>query len=141
MTEECVFCGIIEGEIPSRTVYEDEEVIAFLDVNPLQRGHTLIVPKNHVASIRGMTDVSSLTVFQRVHDLVEPITDAVDAPAFNIGLNDGMAAGQEIPHVHFHIIPRFQGDGGRPIHAVIPSPPRIEDSEMDEIAEDIRSRV
>lgn len=141
MSEDCIFCQIIEGDIPSRTVYEDDDVLAFLDVNPLQRGHTLVVPKQHAASIREMSDGDSLAVFRKVHDLVEPVVDAVDASAFNLGLNDGEAAGQEVPHVHFHIVPRFRGDGGRPIHAVMPSPPDIDDDEMDELMEAIRGKV
>lgn len=141
MAEDCIFCQIIEGDIPSRTVYEDSDVLAFLDVNPLQRGHTLVVPKQHAASIRDMEDEDSIAVFRAVHDLVEPVTGAVDAPAFNLGLNDGGSAGQEVPHVHFHIVPRFRGDGGRPIHAVMPSPPDIGDEELDEIMEAIRGNV
>lgn len=141
MAEDCIFCQIVEGEIPSRSVYEDGDVVAFLDVNPLQRGHTLVVPKQHAASIREMSDEDSMAVFRAVHDLVEPVTSAVDADSFNLGLNDGGAAGQEVPHVHFHIVPRFQGDGGRPIHAVMPSPPEIGEDELDEIEARIRERV
>ncbi|MDY7081069.1 MAG: HIT family protein [Halobacteria archaeon] len=138
---DCIFCKIIDGELPSRTVYEDDEVIAFLDVNPLQRGHTLVVPKQHEAGVDDLDEEVSEAVFEKVRQLAPRVKDAVDAPAYNIGLNNGGEAGQEVPHVHFHIVPRFEGDGGGPIHAIMPSTLDLSDGEMDEIEESIKENL
>jgi len=138
MTDDCIFCSILEGEIPSHKVYEDDETYAFLDVNPLGRGHTLVVPKQHAPSLTDLGDDGE-AVFEMVRRLAPRVADAVDAPAYNLGLNNGSEAGQEVPHVHLHIVPRFDGDGGRPIHAIQPSPPEIGDDEMEEIASAVAS--
>jgi len=131
-----IFRKILDGEIPSRDVYEDEETYAFLDVNPLARGHTLVIPKQDAEALEELDDGGE-ALFDTVRRLAPRVADAVDAPAYNIGLNNGEAAGQEVPHVHAHIVPRFEGDGGHPIHAIQPSPPSIEEEEMDEIQDAI----
>ncbi|XGI84246.1 HIT family protein [Halorutilales archaeon Cl-col2-1] len=141
MSEDCIFCKIIDGELPSRKVYEDDKVLSFLDVNPLSRGHTLVIPKNHSETLEDLDDEYSEAVFSAVRDLVEPVTEAVDADAANVGINNGEAAGQEVPHLHAHIVPRFEGDGGGPIHNILPSTVELEDDEMDEIAESISGNV
>ena len=127
-----IFRKILDGEIPSRDVYKDEETYAFLDVNPLARGHTLVIPKQDAEALEELNDGGE-ALFDTVRRLAPRVADAVDTPAYNIGLNNGEAAGQEVPHVHAHIVPRFEGDGGHPIHAIQPSPPSIEEEEMDEI--------
>jgi histidine triad (HIT) family protein len=127
-----IFRKILDGEIPSRDVYEDDETYAFLDVNPLARGHTLVIPKQDAETLEDLDDGGE-ALFDTVRRLAPRVADAVDAPAYNIGLNNGEAAGQEVPHVHAHIVPRFEGDGGHPIHAIQSSPPSIEDEEMEEI--------
>jgi histidine triad (HIT) family protein len=127
-----IFRKILDGEIPSRDVYEDDETYAFLDVNPLARGHTLVIPKQDAETLEDLDDGGE-ALFDTVRRLAPRVADAVDAPAYNIGLNNGEAAGQEVPHVHAHIVPRFKGDGGHPIHAIQPSPPSIDDEEMEEI--------
>jgi len=131
-----IFRKILDGEIPSRDVYEDEETYAFLDVNPLARGHTLVIPKQDAEALEELDDGGE-ALFDTVRRLAPRVADAVDTPAYNIGLNNGEAAGQEVPHVHAHIVPRFEGDGGHPIHAIQPSPPSIEEEEMDEIQDAI----
>jgi histidine triad (HIT) family protein len=127
-----IFRKILDGEIPSHDVYEDENTYAFLDVNPLARGHTLVIPKQDAETLEDLDDGGE-ALFDTVRRLAPHVADAVDAPAYNIGLNNGEAAGQEVPHVHAHIVPRFEGDGGHPIHAIQPSPPSIDDEEMEEI--------
>lgn len=107
MTDECVFCGIIEGEIPSHKVYEDEDVVAFLDTNPVSKGHTLVVPKEHVETIHdaeGMDHVWNVLV--KVSNAVE---DAFDPEGINISQNNGEEAGQEVFHMHFHVTPVYDG--------------------------------
>lgn len=131
-----IFRKILDGEIPSHDVYEDEKTYAFLDVNPLARGHTLVIPKQDAKTIEDLDD-GGAALFDTVRRLAPRVADAVDAPAYNVGLNNGEASGQEVPHVHMHIVPRFEGDGGHPIHAIQPSPPSIDDEEMAEIQADI----
>lgn len=137
--EECIFCRIIAGEIPSRTVFESAEVMAFLDANPLARGHTLVVPTDHHRRVQELPTATARSLWAAVSELVGPIETAVEADASNVGLNNGPASGQEIPHVHVHIVPRFEGDGGQPIHAVGGTPPSLDDAQLDEVADAIRA--
>ncbi len=137
MSEDCIFCQIVAGEIPSHTVYEDDDVFAFLDVNPLAPGHTLVIPKGHHERLQDLPDDEAEDLYETLHELIPAVENAVDAPASNVGFNNGEESGQEVPHVHGHIIPRFEGDGGNPIHAVGGSPPDLDDDELETIAEDI----
>jgi len=137
MAEDCIFCGIVAGDIPSRTVYEDDDVLAFLDANPLAPGHTLVIPKEHHETLGDLPEEPGAAVFAALHDLAPVVEDAVDADASNVAFNNGEAAGQEVPHVHGHVIPRFEGDGGRPIHAIAGSRPDLSDDELDDIADRI----
>lgn len=137
MTDDCIFCRIIDGDIPSRTVYEDEDVFAFLDANPLATGHTLVIPKAHHERLDDLSTSASSSLFDAVHALTPAIETAVDADATTIGINNGPAAGQEVPHVHVHVVPRFDGDGGGPIHAIAPDRPDPSDDELDRTHEAI----
>lgn len=134
---DCIFCGIVAGDIPGRIVAEREAAVAFLDANPLAPGHTLIVPRGHYATFAEAPEATLDAVFDLLADLTPPVERAVDADASNVGFNNGAASGQEIPHLHGHIIPRFEGDGGRPIHAVGGARPDLSDDELDDIAADI----
>ena len=139
--EDCIFCQIVDGEIPSRTVYEDENVTAFLDANPLAPGHTLVIPKEHHETLGDMPEDTGARVFEVLHQLTPAVEGAVDADASNVAFNNGEAAGQEVPHVHGHIIPRFEDDGGNPIHAIVGSRPDLSDDELDDIADSIAGRA
>jgi histidine triad (HIT) family protein len=141
MTDDCIFCRIVDGDIPARSVYEDDDVLAFLDANPLAPGHTLVIPKAHHRALRDVPAALSAAVFETVHDLVGDVEDAVDADAHTVAVNDGPAAGQEVPHMHVHIVPRFEGDGGGPIHAIAGARPDLSDAELDDIAGNIKARV
>ncbi|MFC5133673.1 MULTISPECIES: HIT family protein [Haloferacaceae] len=134
MSDDCIFCSIVAGEIPARTVYETDEVLAFLDANPLARGHTLVIPKTHAGRVGDLDVDRTRALFDAVAELTPRVQEAVDADAANVGINDGEAAGQEVPHVHAHVIPRFEGDGGAPIHAVGGARPDLSDDELDDIA-------
>ncbi|AFZ72879.1 HIT family protein [Natronobacterium gregoryi] len=136
-----IFSQIVEGEIPARVVYEDETTLAFLDANPLAPGHTLVVPKDEYERLNDIPEDVADDLYDTIHRLVPAVEDAVDADASTVAFNNGEAAGQEVPHVHCHIVPRFEGDGGGPIHAVAGETPDLEDDELDEIAEDIESRA
>jgi len=136
---DCVFCAIVDGEMPSYTVHEDDRVMAFLDANPLARGHTLVIPKAHHERVNDLPAALATDVFAAVHDLTDRVERAVDADATTIAFNNGVAAGQEVPHVHAHIVPRAEGDGGRPIHALVEDRPDVADGELADLAETIGS--
>jgi histidine triad (HIT) family protein len=134
----CVFCRIIRNEIPAHKVYEDESALAFLDIHPSAPGHTLIIPKAHVPRIEDMKEEDADALFKALYKLVGRIQAAVDAPSSTIGVNNGSESGQEIPHVHIHVIPRFRGDRGGIIQGLARSGRRLNKAEMLQIAEKIK---
>ena len=102
----CIFCQIIQGKSNAYKIYEDELTIAFLDINPISNGHTLIVPKLHETKLENLPEKHSIALFKTVRELVGPIQKAMSTSSANIGINNGREAGQIIPHIHVHIIPR-----------------------------------
>lgn len=134
----CVFCRIVRGELPVHKVHEDDRVLAFLDIHPSAPGHTLIIPKIHVTRIEDMPDEDADALFEALHRLVGRIQAAVDAPSSTVGINNGPESGQEVPHVHIHVIPRFRGDRGGIIQGVTRSSRRLSQEEMRRIAERIK---
>lgn len=109
--EKCIFCKIIKGEIPCNKVYEDENNFVFLDVNPINPGHTLLIPKEHYENIHEMPDELLEKTMPVVKKIADAIKSAVGATGINIGQNNGASAGQAVFHYHMHIIPRFENDG------------------------------
>lgn len=109
--EDCIFCKIVNGEIPSYTVYQDDDTLAFLDINPNTQGHTLVIPKKHAANIIDMDDKDIASVFRTVHKVVSSLQAAINPEGFNLVVNHGEVAGQVIHHFHCHVIPRNTGDG------------------------------
>lgn len=138
MVERCVFCRIVRGEVPSHVVYEDERSLAFLDINPSAPGHTLVIPKVHVARVEDLSEEDATALFRALHRLVGRIQEAVDAFASTIGINNGRESGQEVPHVHIHVIPRSMGDRGGIIQGIARSFRRPREEEMRQIAMIIR---
>lgn len=141
MAERCVFCRIIRGEIPSLKVYEDEKSLAFLDIHPSAPGHTLVIPKAHTARVEDLPENDAAALFRALHRLVGLIQAAVDAPASTIGINNGRESGQEVPHVHIHVIPRSRGDRGGIIQGIARAPSRPNEDEMRQIAVRIKRLV
>lgn len=141
MSDECIFCRIVDGDIPARVVYEDDDVLAFLDANPLAPGHTLVIPKEHYEDLEATPAEDGEMTFAAVHYLTPIVKEAVDAAGSNIGVNDGEVAGQEVDHLHVHIIPRFEGDGGGPIHNVAGERPELSDDKLDDIANTIETEA
>jgi histidine triad (HIT) family protein len=139
MSDDCLFCQIIEGEIPSYMVYEDDSTYAFLDVNPLARGHTLVIPKDHYERLGDVPADVAGDVFGAVSEVAPAVEAAVDAPASTVAINNGEEAGQEVPHTHWHIVPRFPDDGGRPIHSLFAGAD-LADDEMESVAAEIRNQ-
>ncbi len=141
MADSCIFCAIVEGRIPSYIVYEDEKTLAFLDIHPSAPGHTLVIPKAHIPRVEDLPEEDARSLFAALHKIVGRIQEAMGAPATTIGINNGRESGQEVPHVHIHVIPRNRGDSGGIIQGVSRSPQRLNDEEMARIAKEIRERI
>jgi histidine triad (HIT) family protein len=120
---ECIFCKIISGSIPSHKVYEDDFVIAFLDIYPCSEGHTIVLPKKHIRLFTEMNTDDASTMFASVNTVSKAICRAFDLDGMNIGMNVGEVAGQSVPHVHVHIIPRKHGDNGGSMHSIVETKP------------------
>lgn len=107
---DCIFCKIGAGEIPSFKIYEDELVLAYLDINPFSEGHTLVIPKSHTAGLLDTDDAMLMELIKKVKKIASHIKATLPCDGFNILQNNGEAAGQTVKHIHFHIIPRKNGE-------------------------------
>ena len=109
---DCIFCKIVKGEIPSAKVFENEHVLAFLDISQLSKGHTLVIPKIHNENIYDMDAETARNLFEVVPQLTNAIKADLNPAGMNLLANNGEAAGQEVFHFHLHLIPRYgKGDG------------------------------
>lgn len=111
MNSDCIFCKIIAGEIPSTKIYEDEDTLAFLDISPIVKGHTLVIPKCHHNPITQTPDDVLAKCICVAKKIAQAQTEALGADGVNLHQANGSAAGQVVPHIHFHVIPRFDSDG------------------------------
>ena len=109
---DCIFCKIIAGEIPSSTVYEDDQVVAFLDISQVTPGHTLVVPKQHFRNLLEMDADSSSQLFAHVPDIARKVMKATGAKGMNILNNNEEIAGQTVFHTHVHLAPRYEETDG-----------------------------
>lgn len=111
MEENCIFCKIADGEIPSKTLYEDDMFRVILDINPASKGHALILTKKHFKNIYEMDNVTASEVFVLAKRMAKAMTEALGCDGFNIVQNNGEVAGQTVFHFHLHLIPRYTNDG------------------------------
>ena len=107
MKNNCVFCAIAANEIPSFKVYEDDLVLAYLDINPFSQGHTLVIPKEHSSGLLDTSDETLAALVARVKKVASHLKATLPCDGFNILQNNGEAAGQTVMHIHFHIVPRY----------------------------------
>lgn len=110
-SQECIFCKIVAGEIPATTIYEDDKVLAFLDIGPIHEGHTLVIPKVHAATMDACEPETLAAVGAVLGRMGKAVKAATGCDAYNCLCNNGRASGQLVDHVHFHIIPRYESDG------------------------------
>lgn len=108
---DCIFCKIVNGELPSFKVYENDTVLAFLDIRPVSAGHTLVIPKQHSHNIFDIAEKDWRAVADAVRTIAIAIEKGVGADGVNIAMNNREHAGQVVFHAHVHVIPRFKGDG------------------------------
>ena len=134
---DCIFCKIASGQVPSVRIYEDESVFAFLDIGPVSDGHTLVIPKQHFEKLHKCPAEILKQITVVLGRLAGVVADATGADGYNILCNNGPAAGQIVEHLHFHIIPRKDGDG---IFDRWPSK-TYEEGEMEAVAGRIRKNL
>jgi len=117
---DCIFCKIVKGEIPSVKVYEDESVLAFMDINPINDGHTLVIPKKHAENIFEIEAKDLLAVMEVAHKIARAIKESLKPEALTVVQLNGRLAGQMVPHLHVHLIPRREGDALKVSWEMIP---------------------
>lgn len=135
--DDCIFCLIANGQIPSSTVYEDDDFRAILDLNPAQKGHTLILPKEHYANLFEMPEELAEKVLPAAKKIAKAVMEATGADGVNLVQNNGEAAGQTVSHFHLHIIPRKTGDNALPLWTPGESVPE----EQKKLAAEIAARL
>lgn len=128
---ECIFCKIVKGEVPNYTVYEDENALAFLDIFPHAKGHTVVIPKRHAETYFDLSGEEASQLAQGVKKAMEKVQSALNPDGFNVGWNQKPAGGQVVPHLHIHVFPRYEGDGGGSVHSMT----KKWDGDVKEIAE------
>ncbi len=141
MAGDCIFCKIAEGAIPSHKVYEDAQVFAFLDIHPLTTGHTLVIPKRHVERFEDLGSDEAAFLWRNVHRITPAVTKATGADGATLAINNGRGAGQEVPHVHVHVVPRSASDGAGPIHALFSRRPQVTPDGLAALATRIQGQI
>ena len=137
----CIFCKIIAGEIPAKVITQNEKAMALLDAFPLAAGHTLVIPKSHYAKVQQMSEQDALAVFEIVWRIVDAVETGSQVNASTIAIHNGSEAGQEVPHVHVHIVPRKKEDGAGPIHSMFKVKPKLSPKEMEVVCDRIASNL
>lgn len=138
---DCLFCAIAAGTIPSASLYEDGRVTAFLDIRPLAPGHALVVPKHHAAKLEDAPDADRHALMDAVAKLTPLLCKETGAKDATIAINNGPDAGQEVQHVHIHVIPRAASDGAGPIHNLFQRRPHATSEELHDLAVRVQTRL
>lgn len=134
---DCVFCKIAVGKIPARVLVQNERAVALLDAFPLAAGHVLVIPKSHYAKVQDMGREDAMAVFEITWKVAGAVEAGSNVQATTIAIHNGSEAGQEIPHVHVHIVPRKAGDGAGAIHSMFRNRPKLGAHEMDALRDKI----
>jgi histidine triad (HIT) family protein len=133
---DCIFCKIVSGEIPTKIITQTEKSIAFLDAFPLTKGHTLVIPKTHHDKIQNLSSEENTDLFSTVQKVMSKVDNLTGSTL--MAVHNGKDAGQEIPHVHVHLVPRSSDDSGGPIHSLFNSTLNVSESENKEIFEKLK---
>lgn len=134
----CLFCRIVSGEIPAERIYEDDHALAFLDIHPRAPGHTMVIPKVHAPNILELPQTEVPGLFLAVQKLAGAVQSGLGAPGLTIGINQGRVSGQEVDHLHVHLLPRFADDGGGAIQSVVNNPSA---ESLPEISQKIKNHI
>ena len=133
---DCIFCKIITKDIPSKILYEDDDTISFLDAFPVAKGHTLVIPKEHHAKIQDLPSDVNQKLFETVHKMTKKI-DSLEGSTL-IAIHNGRASGQEVPHVHVHLIPRSNDDSAGPVHSMFKDKIELTESEINILCDTLK---
>jgi histidine triad (HIT) family protein len=137
MSQDCIFCQIVKGEIPCAKAYATDAVLAFLDIGPVNKGHVLVIPTKHYENLFALPPELGAELVTAMRIVGKAVMEATGAAGLNVGMNNFEAAGQLVPHAHFHLIPRFTGDG-----LTLWPPGKYESKdEMATLAEAIRTKI
>lgn len=109
--DECIFCKIVKGEIPSEKVFENKKFLAFLDIGPVKKGHTLVIPKKHYKNLLDMPEEELKGYMETIQKVSRVVMKGINADGISINMSNEPAAGQVVMHAHVHVIPRIKGDG------------------------------
>jgi histidine triad (HIT) family protein len=132
--DDCLFCKIINKEIPALVIYEDASALAFLDIAPRVEGHAVIIPKHHAATLVDLPESEVRPLFSAVRSVAGILSKSLQAEGLTIGVNQGAVSGQVVPHLHVHVMPRFGNDGGGSVQSVVHNPPK-------DSLEDVRIKI
>jgi histidine triad (HIT) family protein len=136
--DTCIFCKIAQKKIDAKIIDENENAIAFLDAFPLTTGHTLVITKKHYAKLQEVELDQMAYLFNLIHKILPPIEKGTGVQSTLIAIHNGKDAGQVIPHLHVHIVPRKAGDGGGAIHSMFDSSDRLGEYEMNKVLKSIK---
>ena len=133
---DCIFCKIVSKEIPAKILVETESCIGFLDAFPLAKGHALVIPKRHYEKLQDLPINVNTEVFSTVHSLISKVDSLTGATL--VAVHNGKQSGQEIPHVHVHLIPRSEDDSAGAVHSMFSKKPDLSESEIEELCSKLR---
>ena len=133
---DCIFCKIISKDIPAKILYEDDDSISFLDAFPVAKGHTLVIPKKHFAKIQDMPPDLNQKLFDSVHKMINKV-DALEGSTL-VAVHNGKESGQEVPHVHVHLIPRSVTDSAGPVHSMFKNKIELSNLELESIIDKLK---
>lgn len=132
----CIFCKIIKREIPAKIIAETEKSLAFIDAFPLTKGHSLVIPKNHYEKVQDISAEDNADLFETVRKVISKVDKISNATL--LAVHNGKESGQEIPHVHVHLIPRSTEDSAGPVHSMFKDRPKLSESEINQIHEKLK---
>jgi len=133
MSNDCIFCKIVAGDVPNYTVYEDEMFLACLDVFPHAKGHSVVIPKRHVNNFMELTDEENIKLLGVVKKVMDKLDSVLKPDGYNVGWNEKPAGGQVVPHLHVHVMPRYEGDRGGSMHSIVNNPGSVPVKDLAEL--------
>ena len=133
---DCIFCKIVSKEIPTKILVETDSCLGFLDAFPLAKGHALVIPKNHYEKIQNMPKELNIELFTMVHELISKIDSLTGSTL--VAIHNGKESGQEIPHVHVHLIPRSKTDSAGAVHSMFKNDIKLTNAELSELCQNLK---
>ena len=133
---DCIFCKIVNGKIPTKIIAETNKSLAFMDAFPLSKGHSLVIPKNHYEKVQDITKEDNADLFETVRKVISKVDNITNATL--LAVHNGKESGQEIPHVHVHLIPRSSNDSAGPVHSMFKPISKLSETEINELFEKLK---